>query len=384
MRYVTLSRYACAAVSLIVCLCSLAAARGEAKSPAFMPGCDVVISIDLAKMRAAGIMKQMQELQEMSNQAGPNKEALDKWTEFSQKLREISGLEEDDFLSVTAAANLDGIDFDSGKEPDLAAIDAVLAVQLGKSLDADRLLQILNRFGEQMAEEKDLDAPPEISKVQHGNATLFVGTDPEDPGKQIHFSMVGNGRTFLMGTEKGIKGALGRAGRPGSMNTLFPAAVSGAVSSSGVVVLFSPTPAMTAKMQAEASKGPAGGGPAAGTAAMARQALAGIKAFGIGIDAAEAMDFKWVGEFGDEAAAQQIRTLLDTQVISGVKMFSTMMTGGKPLPLLTTLEAGIEPGNLATLQFTLSARDMTTFREAAEARMQPPAGDAKPVMPPTP
>jgi len=363
---------------------ALPARAQKAELSPYMAGGNIAIVANLANLREAAIVKKMKEVSEQNKQMEMGQVA--EFNKIAQQLGELTGLEQADFLTLRAAAKLDTVDLDAGTPPDLTAIDAVMSLHLAKPVAADKLEASLKTFAAKLAEEQGQDKPMQVARTEHRGHPVFVGTDPEDAQKRMLFAMAGGDQVLLLGSEMGVKGALDRLAdnQMVKLGEIFPATVGAEVASADFYLLFTPTPAMTAKLKKQAAAA-AGQGQQAAMAAMAANAFAGMKGLGLGIKADKDMQLTWVADLGGEAAAQQVRTMIDNQVISGIKMMGAMMTGGRPLPLLQTLLAEAKPNGVVSFKFAIADQDVNTFAEAAKERVSqgfggnaPPAGVAMP------
>lgn len=350
-------------------------------SAVLMPGADIAVSVNLAKMRGAPIILKMKELGDMKEAMGGQGPDMEGMKEFAKKMQAVTGLEEDDCITLMGAAKLDGIDFESGRKPDMGTVDAVMAMEFTKTLSDDRLEAGLKTLVAQTAEERALDTVPAVVRSTYNGTTLFTGANPDNPEEKIAFAMIGGGKIMLMGSETGLKGAVdrGKGGKTNSLAGLFPATLVSNVSGKDVAVLFQPTPEITAKMKSNAEA--AAANPAKAMRAMAAQAFAELAGFGFGMAAGNSLEVNWIGDFGSEPVAQQVKGMLDNSVISGIKMLATMMTGGQPLPMLNSLKANAAANGTAGLSFAIAEQDLTMLKQVAEQRKQQAAEG---MMPPVP
>lgn len=345
-------------ITIIFATVFIAAAFTQADlSTVIMPGADLVLKLDFVKMRNAAIGKKFKELEALKKELGQTGD-MDQMTEFDEKLTRITGLKEEDFLSLTAAVEMDTLNLDSGEKPNLVEMDAVLGVRLAKVLTDNQLEIGLKAFAEQMAEEEELEAVPIVSRTQQNGVSIFK-TQKVGEKDALYFAMTDGGKALLMGSEMGIMGTLARQTKGETTNTkkLFPTSIAAAVKSADFALLFQPTGAMQAKMKESAAN------PEAGPGAMFGQVFSKMKGLGLAIRSTDVMDIQLIGDFGDKAVAEQTRGLLDTQVISMVKMFASMAAGGKTMPLLQTMKASAMENGTASVTLSISGEDVDVFKE---------------------
>ncbi|MDT8390139.1 MAG: hypothetical protein RRC34_06485 [Lentisphaeria bacterium] len=346
------------AITRLLAMVFMAAAVTRADlATVIMPGADLVLTLDFSKMRQAPIAKKFEELEALKKELGQT-DNMDKMTSFDDKLTQLTGLKEEDFLTLTAAVEMDAVDLDSGEKPNFVEMDAVLGVRLAKVLTDDQLEKGLKAFAEQMAEEEDLEAVPVVSRTQHNGVTVFK-TQKAGETDALFFAITDSGKALFMGSEMGITGALSRQGKGEKTPTtgLFPPSIAAAVKNADFALMFQPTAAMRAKMKETAAN------PESGPNAMFEQVFSQMKGLGLAITSTDVMNVQLIGDFGDKAVAEQTRGLLDTQVISMVKMFASMAAGGKPVPLLQTLAAGAAENGTATVTLTITGEDIDVFKE---------------------
>ena len=331
----------------------------QAGTPAvIMPGADLVLKVDLAKMRHAPIGKRFKELEALKKELG-QPDNMDKMGEFDKKLTQITGLKEDDFLQLTAAVEMDALDLVNGKEPDLVNADAVLGVTLAKVLTDDQLETGLKAFAQQLAVEKKWKTVPSVTKTKQNGLSVFKAWKP-DENTALYFTVVDNGKALLMGTETGITHAVARQTQNETTQTkgLFTPAIESAVQGADFSLIFRPTDDMRAKMRESAEKPNIDG-----NAAMFGKVFSQMKGLGLAITSTDTMDIALTGDFADKAVAEQTRQLMDSQVISMVKMIASMAAGGKNMPFLQTMKASAAENGTAKMTVSITGKDVDVFKE---------------------
>lgn len=331
---------------------------GGAAAVAIMPGADFVMTMDMDAIRGTGFNKSMEdmkaEFEEMARQMNPDAGAMQ---ELQEKLKEVTGLEDDDISSVAIAVELDAVDFDAAEPP--KTIDAVAAIGLNKAMTTAQLGEALN----ELAKEEEV----EIKEAEYNGVKVFLVPmdDVDAPIDVVAIAMVSDDKVCVMGPQTAVEAAIDRAqtGTVAEISEGLAKVMGVAADGSQMILGMALTDQMKDMAGKQAESAPQG---PQGAAVRSMKSIEGV-CFSMLV--ADDADIAVTGLFGQAEDAEAMKGFVDSMVISGAKMFIGMAAQGEPLPLLDSLQAVAE-GNTASLVMTLSEQDIKTFKKIAEQQAQ--------------
>ncbi len=328
---------------------------------AIMPGANIVMFYDMQAAQNTAIGKAMEEMGEkfgdlMEQEQGSN------MRELQRKFQEGTGLQEEDIRYMLLAVDLDNIDFAAAEPPAIDDLDLVVAIGLDKALSGQQLVEFIMAMAEEEGEE------PKVRETSHRGVAVYTFTDIGDAleleAEELSMAMVADDRVCLVGPTAALRAAIERS-TDGSRASLSPAmqGIEHSVQSgSQFYIMFTMTEAMKAEAAEAATKARAGDPSAA-----AQKAMGTLEGASLSLLMADDAKVALTGVFGTEEDAGAMTGYLNNMVISSIRMFGGMMLGPRPLPALQSLRSH-QDGGRATLSFTITAQDLQTLREMAEAQ----------------
>lgn len=389
-----------AAVGLTALVVALGSSCGKSNAAvnadvAIVPDANVVVKSDIESMQDAPIHAKMEALREAEESSLPTDEV----ERMRSLAREKLGLEEDDILKMVFSADLSGIDFDADVPTNPSTLDMAASVVVGKPVT---LANIRAYLEEQAAakdqeihiEEKTYSGTPilyvqEQEDTDTANTTLQSG--PKLPKLRLGIAVQNKGELILVGTEKGLRGALDRAQGNGKSAESKSLAQTRKQIPEGAqsYLVFVPTENMLAKLQkqvdeqAKMAEQGQGGNP---MMAQALRSLAGMKGAGVSMVMDDAVNLALMLSVASDENAAQLKTMLNTMVIGSLKMMAMQFSGGKGMPMTETIEL-VQSGSNLTLKVSINEEDMQSAVGGMKqmfmpARRQP--GQPTPPPPPAP
>ncbi len=311
---------------------------------AVIPDADVVMCADLQGMRDSAIYTLIKDLADNQPDTGLQFQEME---QVAEQLKDITGLEEDDFLTVTFSAVLKGIDFDADHVD--ARMNAVMAIELAKPLTIDQLEEAINK-----ATETSPDINLAVAREQHAGSDMLAVTVIEEYGEDttMGVAVTAGGRVVLTGTMLGTKGALDRQAHGVSVSVaehleLDPKAIP------HLALRFDLTDAMQDQMRDKMGD-PDSHDPMANS----MKAFEGLERVDLKVDMADDMKVAFSMGLGSEEKATIAKNVLDNTVLGMLRMMVGMVSGGQPLTVLESLDTRLDPNGAITLSFTLTPSDI--------------------------
>ncbi len=305
---------------------------------------DVVMRADLQGMRDSAIYTLIKDLAD--NQADTGLQ-IQEMEQVAEQLKDITGLEEDDFLTVTFSAVLEGIDFETDHMDE--RLNAVMAIELAKPITIDQLEEAINK-----AAEASPDINLAMARERHADSDFLAVTVIEEYGEDttIGVALTAGGGVVLTGTMPGTKGALDRQARGVSGSAaehfeLDPKALP------HLALRFDLTDAMQDWMR-DGMGDPESYDPMV----QSMKAFEDLERIDLKVDMADDMNVAFSMGLGSEQKATVAKNVLDNTVIGMLRMMVGMVSGGQPLTVLDSMDTRLEPHGAVTLSFTLTVSDI--------------------------
>lgn len=305
---------------------------------------DMVMRMDWQGMRDSAIYAKMKSMVDEHPDASAQIRDME---QVAEAIKEIVGLEEEDFLMVTFSASLEGVDLEG---PNLdETMNAVMAIELAKPLSLEQIEEALRKVS---AESPDANLV--LNRQRHAGNDLLAVTmiDEHADETTLGVALTAYGRVVLAGTLTGTRGALDRAASGVIFSVverlgLDPHALP------HVAFRFDLTDAMKTQMR-ESLADPDPRDMMAGS----MKVFESLERVDLKVDMADAMNLAFSMGLGTEEKAAAAKHVLDNTVLGMVRMMAGMMSGGQPLTVLDSLATRLDPNGMVTLSFTLSAADL--------------------------
>lgn len=152
----------------------------------FVENADVFVYMDISEMNDSAFSKAVEE------QQSPEAKALAE--EKTEKFTAATGLDEDDVISMAFSMDIDDIDFQAQDPAELENAQAVLAIELAKSITLEQAKAGL----ENMGDESEMKADITIETVDGMEVLKLESTESEQGPDSAYGTLSPDGKTFLM------------------------------------------------------------------------------------------------------------------------------------------------------------------------------------------
>lgn len=331
---------------------------GAAAQVAIMPGADFVMTMDVEAARGTPFNKTMEamseEFEKLAGQVNPDAGDMQ---ELQNKLKQVTGLDDDDIASLAIAIELDAVDFNASEPP--KDINAVAAIGLKSALTSAQLGEAIR----ELAKEEGVEV--EEKDVSGVTMYLIPVDDPDAPVDMLATAMVSGDKVCVLGPQQAVEAAIERAqnGTTAELSKELQAVMGAASQGSQMVMGLAMTGQLKQLAAMQAESAPAG---PQGAAARSIKSLEGVC---VSMLMDNDADVAVTGLFGTVEDAEAMKSFIDSMVISGAKMFVGMMAQGEPMPLLESLKA-VSEGSNASFVMTVSEQDVKTFQKLVEQQTQ--------------
>ncbi len=339
-------------LALPVTLCA-----GEPAAPdiAVVPGADVYGSMDLAAWRSAPV-----------------------WTAMSQEadkavglLSEITGLEEEDFLSVAFSMDIDDWNTSAPAHKEMSRVPAFVCVRLARPLSFEKLVEAVR-----VMKENSPASRLETFTVSGRPVLRVVPTSPREP--VIHATVSESGRELYLALNEdsmaaGISRAAENAGAP--LNPALKHLLASVVPSAQFRLAVLPSAAMRERL-ANAFKSITGDDPQTAKTTQAAMMVTflgpihTIQALALSVSAGEQIDVALAGDLAGPNEAAQCAHLMQSFIIPMVQK-GVQATGQQDQMLLDdTISISADNATLK-VAFALSPGDMQVLRQTSRPATAP-------------
>jgi hypothetical protein len=313
---------------------------------AIVPNADFVVRIDINAIRQAPIVKQLEKDQDNKVDTKPAYE----------KFRQATGLTKDDVQAVVVSANTTHFDFANGADQtNLAQMTGVAAIELGKPLTTDKLMEGLKVVLD--------DSKATLSKVDMEGtpAVLVQSTKPDAPNayaatssdtKTVYVAL--NKASLQAALQREKKGVV--AASPPQLQTLSNPA-------SQANLAFVAPQGLRDKVQAQLSKSQEspGGAMLSGFIAPFKD----LQSIALGINWDTGMQLNIAGDLGTAQAATQVAALIQTMGMPMLKNLAAKSSGKTSLNLDEQFNVSTENTALRiSLRFT--GENIQAFQKAKD------------------
>lgn len=368
--------------TLLLAVALVKPVNGEdsSSSSVLMSDADLFIKCDMADLRQTSIVQELEMLKEEGDGFSGDTIKIgnsDQVAQLGKELQEMTGLEEDDFLSFAVAADLKDIDWEAPE--DQRNINMAGAIELAKPLSLDDLEKALKKTAEMR--EEDTPAPGFSRQTIAGQEVLKVyekesAESTEEGDNQIdrlYFASVEGEKTLLAGTLKGISKALERLSDDAveDVESGFPAWMVENITDEHLAVLFKLTPEIRSKlsdaieeMDAGKEKSQNSGGNTSHKDAFL-EVLPDMETIKLSMVFSDVIDCRLESGLDNASSASQLQQLLQNPVISMTQVTLMFITEGKNLPFSRSLRAGVEDDVRTSLSFQISMEDVEMLRKAS-------------------
>ena len=291
--------------------CSGAAGPGPGLDAAIVPDADLLGRMDFQAVKQSAAYKSLQE-QEPEGEAEEGAKAA---LELVKKLKEATGLSDDDIVGFLMSADTDSMDWNAKGEDEAKEIERfafVLAVALNKPLSIEKL-----QAGIEAAVKEG--PQPEFASATFAGAPGLIIKDPKKK-KAIHVTTAQDEKTlyFALNTAS-IEGAVQRErdNKPTQVSAAMASVEKALAESSQARLLFVVPDVLRGKIKEFLDKGAED--PMAAMAEGFIKPFQNIQSVAIGAYYAEGVDINLAADLGDEQAAVQAATVLQTMVLPMLK-----------------------------------------------------------------
>lgn len=332
-----------------------AAAGGNpdaAANAAILPNADLVFRANLAGMRDSEMYRRLDALAEQRKD-GQNNDRIEQLDQFSTHLEELTGMTKDDVREIVASVSFENVEFGADGPQSMDGVKAVMAAVLEKPLSADLLEQAAKKSAA-------ADAADAVTVTRHNykGVPVITVTSVDEADAAMSLAMANDDRVLFAGTDAELKGALDR------LAGAAPAGSAAAIDApdAGLRLQFTLPPDLRDTIRTAAQQPQDAPGNQAAAMAETMQHLETIT---LDVAMQQNMDVALTAFMGTEANARQLKSMLDNQILSLVRLSIQMMAGGQPLHVLESLSTRQDAGQVR-LSFTLTPSDLDVFQQASQ------------------
>jgi hypothetical protein len=334
-----------------------AAAPADVLQAAHVPSADVLVRVDLEAIRATPTCKDFAKSDEADEAEGAP-EAASAAAQLDE-IQKITGLTEDDVVSLLISADLDGVDIGGEAEPDLSKANGVLAVQLSKALPNAKLIEAAKTAGakreEGAVEEIVVAGQPavKLAAKEEGDPDLFLTVAPGDL------------TVFAAPSVASLEGALQRAQSgqfaavPAGLET-----VRGTLPAAAQLQLAFLTPdKLRQGIQEQLEKAKAD--PEAASWAGMVEPFKDLQSLAIGVECGADLKVGIGGDLGNPEAATQVASMLQMMVLPMATGAMAESLGKQPQEISEQLQVAAE-GQTLKISVKLSQADIAALQKSDE------------------
>ena len=307
---------------------------------------DVFMYMDIAKMNQSPFYEAMDALQSPEDQAL----AEEKMAKFTK----ATGLTEDDIITLTFSMDIDDIDFQAQDPDELEDAQAVVAIELAKSITLDQAKAGL----ESMSEENEMKAELTIATVDGMDVIVLESKGGEQGPDKAFGTLSEDGKTFLMAfNTMSLKDATARitAGKAAEPTEDMSIAMDTVGDRQTRMILVLPPVArqkIKEGIETTAAQGGMGG---------MMMPFATAKSLIISANTTENLDFYLSLDLGEPGNAAQAAGMVQS-------MLPMMMMSMGPQAMELSQKIEIAPqDSVVTVSVTLTPDDINAMGEAAQA-----------------
>ncbi len=148
-------------------------ARDVGVNAAIVPDADLLYYLDLASMRQTPVMKQIKEKRAAAGRTAPGRMDEADWA----KVQELTGLSEEDILTVLVSADLDSFNIDAPRmSKEIREVNGGAAVSLAKPLSYDKVREVM-----QMMSSSSPNAKLEEIELGGRKVARVIPSGPREP-----------------------------------------------------------------------------------------------------------------------------------------------------------------------------------------------------------
>jgi hypothetical protein len=343
-------------ISLVFAGCGKKGEKGATTDAAIIPGAEVVMTADMDAMRASAMYDSVKDLSDKEELAQDNANMAE-LKKLTTELSEITGLTKDDLVTFTFSMELDNLDLSSEEKVDPSQATLVMAAKLGKALPLAKIEDAINKAAE--GEETQ----PEITRETYQGTEMLIVEDPSNENEPaIYLAMLDSDTMLLAGTDSGIKGALDRIAS-GKLESASKVLGENGLADAQMAMLFKLPPQMQAQLKEKAAAKLAEN--PTGMDAKFAKSMQGLKTVTMTMNMADELAIEIAALLASDEDAAQVKTLVDTSVLSMARFILAMMSGGQSMTLTESLATETSPGGIVALKFRISEGDIKILEEAA-------------------
>jgi hypothetical protein len=326
----------------------------------FVPSADFVARVDFEAFRNTPAYKNLVKDDEATEEAASESVKAQGKVEQLEEIRRITGLTPDDIVAVIISADLDTVDLGGEEtEPDISKVNAVLAVQLSKSLPNTKLVEaakaIAGKDNRGTAEEVQVAGQPavKLSSEDEDEPDLFVTSGP---GEQI---------VFMAPNTASLEGALKRArsgefsGVPAGLETVRGTLPAGAQFK--LAFLTSPELRQGIREQLEKAKEE----PDAMMLSGMVEPFKDLQSLAVGVECGDGLRVGIGCDLGSPESANKVATMLQTMVLPMVTGGLAQSLGKEPQEISDRLEIKAE-GQALKIGVKFTQEDIATLQKFSD------------------
>ena len=327
----------------------------RAMQAAIVPDADMIVRIDVEAAKAAPITQHIKAAQD---DALRPEDAKARYEQFHT----LTGLSEDDVRAVVFSADADRLAFDRGMTPDqFSQINAVGAIEFAKPVDLDKLAAGLRL----MLEE---EPSASLSKVRLRDTDVLVITDPDAGVSKVYLAPSGDPQTlFLAFNESSLEAAFQRQRQgdaPAIPATLQTVVSADAQTSFALIAPESMRQAIQAQLSAAQNNSQA--------AMMAGfiTPFKDLRSIAVSVRLDTDMRFDIACDLGQEQAAAQVSSMLQTMVVPMLSGMMAQSSGQPPAAISEKIKVSVE-GAILRVALRFTGQDVDTYRKRTASVGQP-------------
>lgn len=309
----------------------------------FVENADVFVYVDIAKMNQSPFSKAVEAQQSAEDKALADEKAA--------AFTAATGLTEEDVLSLAFSMDIDNIDFEAADPSVLEEAQAVVAIELAKSITLEQAKAGLESMG-----EEDIDAEITITNEDGLDVIKLESNNDEDGPDKAYGTLSQDGKTLMVAFNTlSLKDALSRIseGKTAAPTADMAAAMQAMGNRQARIVLVLPA---VARQKIQEGVQAAAAQPGMGAMMMP---FATAKSLLISADTAEFLDFYLSLDLGNAGNAQQA-----TGMVQGMLPMMMMSLGPQAAELAQKIKIASQD-SVVTLSVQVSADDIKKMTDAA-------------------
>ncbi len=310
---------------------------------AIQPGADLVAIFDGAAARKAPIYKKIEEKQ---NSMGSINPLASQNKELEQKIKEATGLKDEDFKSMVASMNMSNVDFEE-KNPQklIDNMGMAAALEFKKPITAKQLKKVVNLMITEAAKQGLSKKTTIVEEEISGRYAISIDNIPikGKPGRSVgtdtainmFLGLSENGKVVFITLNKGhLSEMIARVEEgkkekiPDSLDRISKNIPSG----TQFQVLFAAPDKLRKQIgeQIKKTEQAAAKQPGKGMQLSFMKPFEKLRSIGFGMKLSDAMDIIVLTDLGDSQKAQQVAGMLNGMVVPMLSAQMQQKRGGKP------------------------------------------------------